>query len=36
MSAAQASALLQDLAERHDAGRFFAASTLYTIVGDRT
>ena len=35
MSAEEAAVLSEDLAERSDSGRFFAASTFYTIVGDR-
>ena len=35
MSAVEASALVEDLANRNENGQFFAASTLYTVTGQR-
>ena len=35
MSAAEASALVADLNDRNENGHFFAASTLYTVIGQR-
>ena len=35
MSAAEARSLVEDLAHRNEHGQFFAASTLYTVTGQR-